>query len=91
MDEAGLPDRLAKLKQDTDDAIAAARDASINDSVNWGDLRCIDAYHAVNVDGDKWYAVEIEEVSPNAVRFRAFIRAQLEARGWSDVAIGLEW
>jgi hypothetical protein len=86
---------LARLISDTNVAIAAAREADIQDAVNWADLKCIGAEWATGLhpSGQEYagYSVVIEEASPGAAKFRIFISEHLAKLGWVGVGVSTEW
>jgi len=56
-----------------------------NEAVNWGDLHCYD----VDAQGDK-VMVYIEEVAPDANRFKEWLEEELRKKG-HDVEVVCEW
>ncbi|MCY0863703.1 MAG: hypothetical protein OWQ57_02010 [Sulfobacillus sp.] len=65
----------AMLKAAVEQVLTEARAdaAALNDAINWGDLRCVNAQR---LDDGSWF-VEIEEVSPDASAFQAYIANRL--------------
>lgn len=83
-------ERLSRLSEATDALLAEARGV-VDDAVNWGDLRCIDAQHVITVDGEEYDRVIISEAAPDAVHLHQFIRNGLTDRGFGGVEISTEW
>lgn len=88
---AQLPDRLARLKQATGDAIgqAAAGDFP-NEAINWGDLHCQLARYVIDDTGAEYYQVVIEEASPSCYKFNGFIGEKLMPE-FGHVEVITEW
>jgi hypothetical protein len=82
--------RLPELDKLTEDACEAAR-GKVDDSVNWGDLGCVEASIVVPLEGEPYYQVIIEEASPDACDFRLFISNYLEYRGFPNATVVTEW
>lgn len=83
-------ENLDRLKEETN-AILADACGQVDDAVNWGDLRCIDAQHVITADGEEYDRVIISEAAPDAVRLHGFVRRQLEERGFGGVEVSTEW
>lgn len=85
--------QFAKLRLAVEDALEEARKkkAAIQDAVNWGDLRCSSIEKVVNEQGDEYYRVWIEEVAPDAARFKEFIYQHLLSKGFMEVLVNTEW
>ena len=62
-----------------------------NAGVNWGDIGCYSAETYQDSRGDSGYRVNLEEASPDAWEFRAFIREYLWSHGFPDVEVRTEW
>jgi hypothetical protein len=65
--------KLERIQLATNDAIKRAYKGGVDDAVNWADLQCIDVERCENIEGDVIYRVIIEEASPDANDFRAFV------------------
>ena len=66
---------LKKLKEDTNKALEIVSGAEEHyEDVNYGDLRCSETRYIVNDDGEEYYEVIIDEVSPCAYEFRNAVR-----------------
>lgn len=62
---------LKKLKEDTNKALEMVSGAEeYYEDVNYGDLRCSEVRYILNDDGEEYYEVIIDEVSPTAYEFR---------------------
>jgi hypothetical protein len=81
--------RLPDLDRLADDACDAANPI-IQDSVNWGDLGCVEASVVVSLD-EIYYQVLIEEASPDAYDFQRFVRDYLRERGFGNVRVHRNW
>ncbi len=89
------PTKLELLEEATNKAIAlAAQDKKqFNESINWGDLRCVNveqisqSLREENVD----YRVFIEELAPDCIHFRDFILSELDSAGYDNIEVVMEW
>lgn len=63
----------------------------LQDAVNWADLSCRETMLIIADDGDARLAVSIEECSPDANKLRQAVWDGLEAAGWKDIEVDLEW
>lgn len=88
-----LQTKLIRLQSDANEACRRAIEAKneIGGAVNWADLCCVDAMKVVNVDGEEWFIVNIEEASPSEHKLYLFISDELRALGWENVEVRLEW
>lgn len=86
------PTRSA-LRVISDIVNAACVDARglIDEAINWGDLRCVDARYYVSVSGEEGYEVLIEEASPDCPEFCRFVYDRLEQHGFKGVEVRTEW
>lgn len=84
---------LKSLREDADAAClsAIANKEDIEGAINWADLSCVEARYCENDSGEKYYAVLIEECSPNQNDLYSFISTKLQQAGWDGVEILFEW
>jgi hypothetical protein len=61
------------------------------EAVNWADLNCSSAEYRLDDTGHTYYAVSVEEVSPEADGFAAYVKAELEKAGWPGILVETEW
>jgi len=73
-------------------AACKARDAgTLEDAVNWADLRVISAEYYEDDGGCVGWRVYIAEASPTAHKFTTFIREFLKEWHLADVEVMTEW
>ena len=88
---------LAKLWEDVDAALEAAKPEEVKGAVNWGDLGVTGVELVESLDGyghaRLFYRVIIEEASPSAVELHDYIRGHLVAGGYETdiIEIVTEW
>jgi hypothetical protein len=85
---------LKALRAEADRATDMAYNHDWGDArvcVNWGDLCCVSAEHYVTEEGDEGYRVYIEEAAPSNYEFQDFVRAKLDAAGFTGVEVITEW
>jgi hypothetical protein len=90
----GRVQALVGLRELATEACNAAFDRSHefrNNSINWADLRCVQAQYCVDDDGDETHMVWIEEASPDSVALAIFVEEYLAARGHPNVECHCEW
>ena len=84
---------LLYLREAAEEILAntSIRSNAGRDPVNWADLHCVRAERAEDERGAIRYRVWIEEASPESPNLRAFVRYELEKRGFKDVEVMTEW
>ena len=84
---------LKTLRDAAELAINDARSVSedFDDPINWEDLRCVRVVHWVDDSMDSGFTVEIEEASPDASKFRRWIKENIKERTGLDVNVITEW
>ena len=65
--------KLKEYQVICNDAIDKAREAKIQDAVNWSDLLCYETLYCLSADGDYSYQFIISEASPDCNAFSDFI------------------
>lgn len=90
-----LPDDLrallARLREDTEQALYAADKAGIDGAINWADLACVSAGIALTEHDDVTLQVLIEEADPDSFELHQFVADYLRDRGYGDVEVLTQW
>lgn len=89
-----LDSGLLELYAFTEEAVtAAAAHEFKNAAVNWGDIRCSEAFIKTSYESgiDKVYCVVLSEASPDNYEFCEFISQYLATRGFINVEVTTEW
>jgi hypothetical protein len=93
-----MPTPRLKLKQLKEATNAVLRDSlrlrhtTLKDeAVNWGDLFCASAEWRVDDEGRGYYAVQVEEASPDASVFARYVSEKLAEKGFAHVTVDTEW
>lgn len=66
----------------------------ISGAINWSDLRCTEASYVVEVHGENYYQVTIEECAPGTNELIFFVQQFLKDNGWEHTEqtnIQTEW
>jgi len=64
---------------------------TINEDINWGNLKCIEANFCINQRGFEYYIVSISEASPDAKMFQEEVYSRLLAIWNEPVIVQIEW
>jgi len=81
-------DVAAEIERIVDAACDEAIHKDFKESINWGDLCCVDV--AVSFRRGN-YLVFIEEASPDCPKFQQYVYDLLEKAGYTNVEIRTEW
>lgn len=84
---------LKTLLQDTNAAIKAAhgqQELFLGESIDWGNVNCIDTAHIATLYHEEYFMVLIENVRSDSVEFAKYIQNWLGPR-WSLVEVRMLW
>ena len=88
----GIESQLRELRAVTNDCIGIIKSSEqIMEAINWAHLTCTQSVFYHDDQGSEGFRVLVEEVSPDASKFRAALSALLLIKGWPNVEIVTEW
>jgi hypothetical protein len=64
---------------------------NIDCCANFGDLHCADVAYCVDKNGDNWWRICIQEVSPSDSALKEYIYNYLKSAGLKRFTIEAEW
>jgi hypothetical protein len=84
---------LRRLREDANEIVARLqRDGErMDDAVLLSQCWCYQAQHLTTDEGEGRFRVLLEGAAPDAFRFQARVRLELERRGWPNVEVSTEW
>ena len=88
---AAVHANLSDLRRDTNEILKSLKRSSIPGAINWADLKVVDVFWKVNLEGEANYTVLVDEVSPEATEFQTAISEALAKLGWTGVEVYTEW
>lgn len=93
-----MSQHLILLRQKADEACAEAAEqnrldsiVAFDDSVNWTNVRCVEARHWVDDLGNEGDTVIIEEAAPDATRLQAWVAEYLKQNGYANTEVVTQW
>jgi len=81
--DQNIRNTMSQLQEDVDWLLDNAKDLQIPGAINWADLGVIDVIYCVNMDGDEYYIVEIDEAAPDNPDLHQYLYEHLVGCGVS--------